>query len=326
MMAILYLALPLPRLLWPIPDPRLFIFIVVPATLILFLFPSLVYFVLRPLRKNILERRQVEKALHRDITEREKTEAELRFSRQQLRELSSHLQTALEEERTRIAREIHDELGQVLATLALDIHLLEGELPLRQIKARRKATAMARLIDSTIKTVQRVSAELRPVMLDDLGLSAAIQWQVREFEKRTGIACEIRLSLDGEGPDRNRSTDLFRILQEALTNILRHAQATRVVVHLRETEDRFILQVSDNGQGITRQKIADGTSLGLLGIRERAANWGGKVEIRGLPQRGTSLKVSLPWRPEPECESTVEFVEYVGNSGDSAPQEQKAAS
>ncbi len=232
--------------------------------------------------------------ISRDITARKKAESELRMSREQLRLLSWRLQAAREEERTRIAREIHDELGQVLAALSLETSLLESELSAKQMKLRRKAAAMSRLIASTIQTVQRVSADLRPVMLDDLGLAAAVQWQIGEFQKRTGLACNFQIDLHGQEPDRECATALFRILQEALTNILRHAKATRVSVRLVETEFRFLLQIGDNGRGITRAQIADRHSLGLLGIRERVGFWGGKVRIRGLAGLGTSVKVTLP--------------------------------
>jgi signal transduction histidine kinase len=291
MMALLYLVVPLPQVLSYLNDPRLVVFFLVPALLILFLFPTLVFFVLHPLRKN--------------ITERKKTETELRTSREQLRHFSWRLQAAREEERKRIAREIHDELGQVLATLALEISDLEGDLPLDPGKLRRKLAGMSRMTASTIKTVQRVSADLRPIMLDDLGLAAAVQWQVGEFRKRSGIACDLRIELDHQVPDRERATALFRILQEALTNILRHAQATRVSVRLIESESRLMLQVGDNGRGITRDEIAHRHSLGLLGIRERIVFFGGEVRFRGLPGLGTSVKVTIPHRviatqPAPE--------------------------
>jgi signal transduction histidine kinase len=236
--------------------------------------------------------------ISRDITERNKIEEELRTSQEQLRNLSCHLQAVREEERTRIAREIHDELGQVLATLAMETALLESELPTDRSDLHRKASSMGGLIDSTIKTVQRVSAELRPIMLDDLGLVAAIQWHVKDFQKRTGIRCDVRIGLSNDGPDRERSTAFFRILQEALTNVLRHAEATRVSVRLTETAEGFMLQVSDNGRGITRDEIKARRSLGLLGMRERAGYWGGTVQIEGFPQRGTMLQVTIPREQE----------------------------
>ncbi len=232
--------------------------------------------------------------ISRDITERKKGEAELRNSREQLRRLSRHLEKVREEERTRVAREIHDELGQVLATLAMETALLECDMPTERGDLHLKISSMRGFIDSAIKTVQRVSAELRPVMLDDLGLAAAIQWHVGDFQKRTGIRCDIRIGLKGEGPDRERSTALFRILQETLTNVLRHAEATRVSVRLSENAEGFVLQVSDNGRGITREEIAGRRSLGLLGMRERAGFWGGSVEIEGFARRGTTVKVVIP--------------------------------
>lgn len=225
---------------------------------------------------------------------RKQAEQELSNSREQLRNLSTYLQSAREEERTRIAREIHDELGQTLTALKMDLswlgkHLSEDREPLRE-----KTKTMVKLVDTTIQTVQRISAELRPGLLDNLGLAAAIEWQAKEFRDRTGIECEMKCSLDSIAMDRERSTAIFRIFQEALTNVARHAEATRIVINMRQETHSLLLKVRDNGKGITREEIFDPNSFGLIGIRERVHQWEGKVKIKGVSGKGTVVFVSLP--------------------------------
>ena len=229
----------------------------------------------------------------RDITERKRAEEQLRSSREQLRNLSAYLQSMREEERTNIAREIHDELGQVLTALKMDASWLGSKYrdygPITE-----KTKSMADLIDSTIRTVKRICTELRPGVLDDLGLIAAIEWQAEEFQKRTDIHCEVSfhphdIALDGE-----RSTAIFRILQETLTNVIRHAEATKVQVRLERKDGRVLLRVEDNGKGITQDHISDPRSFGLIGIRERASFLGGEVRIESGEVKGTIVTVSLP--------------------------------
>lgn len=220
--------------------------------------------------------------------------AELLSSREQLRKLSQYLQTAREEERAAIAREIHDELGQQLTVLKMDVSWLGGKLPDGQRLLSEKTREMARQIDQTIKAVQRISAELRPGILDDLGLEAAIEWQAEEFRKRTGILFEVRSSMDCSRLDRSRSTALFRIVQEALTNICRHAEATRARVTLSDRDGEVVATMTDNGKGITEKQISDSDSIGLIGIRERVHAFGGKVEIHRLMEGGTRVQVTLP--------------------------------
>jgi signal transduction histidine kinase len=230
----------------------------------------------------------------RDITERKRTEEQLRTSRGQLRALSAHLQSIREEERTLVAREIHDELGQALTGLKMDLSWLIKRFPEGQTLLMEKAKSMLKFIDTTIQSVRRLSTKLRPGVLDDLGLIAAIEWQAQEFQNRTGIQCKFNSSLREVDLDRDRSTAVFRILQETLTNVARHASATRVNIYLGKKDASIVLIVEDNGRGITKNEIFDPKSLGLLGMRERALVFGGKVEIKGKSGKGTTVTLRIP--------------------------------
>jgi signal transduction histidine kinase len=226
--------------------------------------------------------------------ERARADEELRNSYRQLRDLSLYLQTAREEERTRIAREIHDELGQGLTALKMDLSWLKKRLLPDPQALHEKAASMEGLIDATIQIVQRLSGELRPGILDDLGLAAAMQWQAEEFRKRTGIPCGVRPGPDDISLDRGRSTAIFRIFQEALTNVARHAGATEVTASLEVSEASVVLKVQDNGRGIKPEEIASPTSFGLIGIRERVHFLGGQVDIMGVENKGTTITVTVP--------------------------------
>jgi signal transduction histidine kinase len=219
---------------------------------------------------------------------------ELKASREQLRELSTHLQSVREEERTRLARDIHDELGQMLTALKLDLSWLTKKFSADQELLLDKANSMSKLVDMTIQKVKMISAELRPGLLDDFGLLAALEWQVGEFQKLTGIKSEMRPKPREIDLSRDRSTALFRVCQELLTNIARHADATEVKISLAEEADNVVLKVSDNGKGITKEQISDPRAFGLLGIRERIHFWQGKFEISGTPGKGTTAAVSIP--------------------------------
>jgi PAS domain S-box-containing protein len=228
-----------------------------------------------------------------DITERKRAEEELTYSREQLRNLSMHLQSVREEERTTIAREIHDELGQVLTALKMDLSWLDKKH--RGDKSLEERTeSMLSLVDSTIQTVKRISSELRPGVLDHLGLAAAIEWQAKEFEKHTGISCDVSVDPDDIVLDRQHSTTIFRIFQEALTNVARHAHATQVRISLHERDDRITLHVDDNGKGITKKQINNPQSFGLIGIQERVHFLNGEIKIKGTRNKGTSLAIHIP--------------------------------
>ncbi len=217
----------------------------------------------------------------------------LQSSEKQLRDLSMHLQSAREEERTQIAREIHDELGQVLTALKMDVAWLRSKYKDREALVE-KTGAMLKLIDMTIKTIKRISAELRPGLLDDLGLAPAIEWQAEEFQKRTGIICSVSISPKDISLDKDRSTAVFRIFQEALTNIARHARATKAIVALGIKDGKIVLRVEDNGKGITKKQLFKSGSFGLIGIRERVHFLSGEVDIQGVPNKGTSIAITIP--------------------------------
>jgi len=236
-----------------------------------------------------------ERAQHR------RAEEQLRESHEQLRALSVYLQSVREEERTRIAREVHDELGQALTSCKLDLSWIASKLPGDLKPLVDKARALTEHIDSTIQTVRRISSELRPGVLDHLGLVAAIEWQANEFQNRTGIKCDVRSRVPEPLADQELSTTFFRIFQETLTNVIRHAGATHVAVDLKEAEGRITLEVKDNGRGIARNEIFNSRSMGLLGMRERTELLGGVFHIGNVPrQKGTRVRVSIPLkRPTP---------------------------
>ncbi len=229
-----------------------------------------------------------------DITERMQAEKELQSSREQLRNLTVHLESVREQERTKIAREIHDELAQDLTALKMDLSWLENRLPRDQMQLGVKTRSMGGLIDTIIQTVKRISAELRPGVLDDLGLVAAIEWQAEEFQERTGITCRVTVDPVDLTVEKDRSTAIFRIFQETLTNIARHAGASRITVRIKKKAGTLTLRVTDNGAGITDEQINDSKSFGLIGMRERVHPWGGKVRIKGTPGEGTSVEVEVP--------------------------------
>jgi PAS domain S-box-containing protein len=228
-----------------------------------------------------------------DITERKRIEDELQKSREQLRNLSGYLESVRERERTNIAREIHDELAQALTALKMDLSWLDHRLPSDPQSLIEKTKSMNNLIDSTIHTVKRISAELRPGILDDLGLVAAIEWQAEEFQNRTGIRCRITVDPDDVTVDQDRATAIFRIFQETLTNVARHARATRVSVNLKERAGKLTLRVKDNGIGITEEQISDPRSFGLIGMQERVIPWNGKISFKGIPDKGTTVIVRV---------------------------------
>jgi signal transduction histidine kinase len=237
---------------------------------------------------------QMAQKLEQRQAERDRAESEIRDSREQLRNLSAHLQSVREEERTRIAREIHDELGQSLTALKMDVSWLNRHLPEVDAGFNSKLSSMEEVIDRTIQTVQKLSGELRPGMLDDLGLAAAIEWQAEEFENRTGIQCEVALSHEEIILNRDQSTTMFRIFQETLTNVIRHAQATKVEARLEEQSGSIVLEVMDNGKGITEAEISDPKAFGLIGMRERVKFIDGEVKISGSPGEGTRITVTMP--------------------------------
>jgi signal transduction histidine kinase len=218
----------------------------------------------------------------------------LRKSEENLRALAVRLQSVREEEWTRIAREIHDELGQELTGLKMDLTWVAKKLPLDQKALAAKIGSMFDVIDGTIQSVRKIATRLRPEVLDELGLGPAIDWQAKEFQKRSGIRCRLSLPSDALGLDRERSTAAFRVFQELLTNIARHANATRIDVAMQVDSGALVLAVEDNGKGIEEAAIFSPKSLGLLGMRERVLPFGGKVEFARAGDQGTRVTVSIP--------------------------------
>ena len=235
----------------------------------------------------------------RDITERKAAAEALSRSAQQLRALTIRMQQAREEEAMRIARELHDQLGRCLTAMKMDVHGIQrgltgglGEGSYRALI--EKVNRMNQTLDETVHTVRRISAELRPGVLDDLGLAAAIEWQARDFQARSGVSCAVRLPEEDLPLRRDQATALFRIFQESLTNVARHAQATKIWVNLSEEEGAVVLEVEDDGVGISPARLAEHHSLGLLGMRERVAAFDGEIEFAGVPGQGTTVVVRMP--------------------------------
>jgi signal transduction histidine kinase len=249
---------------------------------------------------NMLEVRLLHLEAKRRTEEAEaRGEEAIRASHEQLRALAARIQAAREEERAHAAREIHDVLAQELTCLKMEVAWLSRRLaePIgtwKQNVLQEKVGAIMDLTDKASQSVRRIAADLRPVVLDSLGLCAAIEWVAADFQKRTEICCEARVPGQGLAMDRDRSTALFRILQESLTNVARHAGATKVDIHLWREADEVILTVRDNGHGVQPSELKDPHSIGLLGMRERASMLEGRCAIRAQAGGGTTVEVRLP--------------------------------
>ena len=233
--------------------------------------------------------------IQRDITDRHRSAEEITRSREELRALAAHLETVREEERTRIARELHDELGQALTGLKLDLAWMERRLNRHSLsETGERCVSLLGRLDEIMIQVRRIITELRPSVLDQLGLADAIEWQAQDFAARTGLELDLRIACACELPPDAMASAVFRILQEALNNVAKHANAHRLRVDLRTDADSLSLDVSDDGRGITREEQRGSQSLGLLGLRERAIAWGGTVTISGSPTSGTTVALRLP--------------------------------
>ncbi len=230
----------------------------------------------------------------KDISERKKAESDLKETGERLRELAAHLQGIREEERSRIAREIHDELGQVLTALSLDVRWLQNRLPEERADLQAKIRTMGQFITATVGSVSRICSELRPAILDDVGLSAAIEWQAGEFTSRTGIECTISSDPRQIKLSEELSVAIFRIFQETLTNIIRHAQATEVNVTLRLTPHAFSMRVCDDGVGMQFSETHKINSFGLLGVMERVRGFGGEMSVYKGDLGGACLDIIIP--------------------------------
>lgn len=227
-----------------------------------------------------------------DINERKQTEEEIRKSKKLLEDLHNHLNEILENERALISREIHDQIGQSLTALKLDLNWLYKYISTNH-EAVAKYEGMIELVSNTIKDVQRISSDLRPGILDDLGLAAAIEWYSGEFEERTGIRCRLKLDDSISGNSQNNLV-FFRVLQEALTNVIRHANASSVRIILRQSKHGTTMTIQDNGIGIQPGEAESDKSLGLIGMRERVRQYGGRVNITSREGQGTKLTVFIP--------------------------------
>jgi signal transduction histidine kinase len=222
-----------------------------------------------------------------DITER-------KWAEQIKRNLGEYEETIQEQERRVISRKVHDEIGQNLTALKLDLSWIEHRFPSTDGELTGRLKEMRANLDQLITVAQQITADLRPPLLDNLGLAAAIDWQVSEFERRSGIECHRMLNEDIELSNEHAATTILRIFQEALTNVVRHAGATEVSISLCERDGRIILEVSDNGRGATVQDIDSFTAYGIMGMRERAAMCNGELSVIGIPGKGTTVKLSLP--------------------------------
>jgi len=232
--------------------------------------------------------------MNRDITDRKRAEQDLKTSMEQLHSLTQRLEQIREEERKAISHEVHDELGQVLTALRMDLMSIKTINPAKAIEFEEKIKGAIDLTDNAIENVQQIAARLRPGMLDYLGLLAAVEWQMEEFQKRSGVQCTLQRPEREPSIDNERATALFRILQETLTNVARHAHAKKVKVILSESPSELTMTIADDGVGITKAQIEDPKSLGLLGMRERLHPFQGICTIGSPPGGGTTVTVNLP--------------------------------
>ena len=240
-----------------------------------------------------------------DDTAARLAQRELERSREELRSLSRHLQSVREEEKARIAREVHDELGSTLTALRMDLDWMGERLPAEMEPLREKRSAMVKLVEAAVAVTRKIVTDLRPSILDDLGLAAAVRWQASEFQKHTGIPIEVKAPDADSKIQRDTALALFRIFQETLTNVARHAKATRVWVDLTITEEGYVLQVRDDGTGMNEADLVKATSHGLRGMRERAQQFGGDVSVSSQPGQGTTLVASMPAPRQPDRRQRV---------------------
>ncbi|MES2761889.1 MAG: PAS domain S-box protein [Bacteroidota bacterium] len=229
----------------------------------------------------------------RDVTERKKAEEEILKKNKELIALSNHLQSIREEERKSVAREIHDELGQQLTALKMDIDWVLHKQTNPDSKVIHKLQEMLNMNDGIINTVRRISSDLRPALIDDLGLIATIEWKCADFEERSGIKCGFISKVRERKFSKDFSIHVYRILQESLTNINRHADAKQVSVLLTENQNELFLEINDNGKGISQENLHNSKRLGILGMKERAGLLKGELEITGNVKQGTCVKLKL---------------------------------
>lgn len=245
-------------------------------------------------RQRTRELMQVNEDLKAQVAERDRAEQALRQSQKTLRKLSVHLQSVRDSERTSIAREIHDELGSTLTSIKMDLHWFSKKLATGKTPDVGKLAVTIGVVDSAIRTVQRIATELRPSLLDHLGLWPALEWQVEQFESHAGIPCRLSLLADECAIGPEARTAVFRMVQESLTNVARHAGATQVEIVARKETGHLIVEINDNGIGMHEEKTVHSGSFGLQGMRERARSFAGEVTLRTAPGKGTSVRISIP--------------------------------
>jgi signal transduction histidine kinase len=245
-------------------------------------------------KQRTMELNEINRQLEEEVLERKSKEKALSQTASRLRALSVRLQSIREEERRAIALDVHDKLGQSLTGLKISASLLKKKYSQHAGMCER-IDGMSELIDDTIRTVREISSDLRPGMLDDFGLLPALDWQLKKFGETTGLGYELQSNLGEEIIDKDVTVALFRIAQEALTNVARHARATRVDVSLFRDEGNLTLKIADDGKGISESQTSGFASLGILGMKERALVFGGKVDLKGEPGKGTILIAQIPY-------------------------------
>ena len=233
-----------------------------------------------------------------DITERRIAEQEVLKSQQQLRALTARLEKIREDERVHLSRELHDNLGQSLTGLKMDVAWLARNMSKKKPESVEsilvKTKSMSELIDQTINDVRRISSDLRPNLLDYLGLIAALEWMISDFKKRTEIDCKIISKVKNIKLDAAVTNSVYRIIQEGLTNIARHSGAKKVELEINQTDKHFVIQLSDDGGGIVKEQINNVNSLGIRGMKERVIQFGGELTFKGTKGRGTVITLNIP--------------------------------
>ena len=240
------------------------------------------------------EGRKAVLSLAKDITEQIAAENQLKETYEDIRRLNTHLQTIREEERTAIAREIHDELGQRLTVLKMDAAWLLRKIAEEAKAEREKLSGMIALIDDTVKIIRRISSDIRPGVLDDLGLIAALEWQSSEFERQTGIPCKFTSLLSEDRIEKNLASGIFRVYQETLTNVMRHAQGTPVDAVISQNGGDIVFIIKDNGKGFNPAEVKSKKTLGLVGMKERALMFGGELTVESQNGQGTTVILKIP--------------------------------
>ena len=232
--------------------------------------------------------------LKKEIEEHKSTQQILIDSKEKFRRLSNQIQSIREDEKSRIAKEVHDQLGQTLTALKFDIAQLEQNIPSELSELKSRTSSITNIVDEIIKNVQQISMELRPPILDAFGICEAISWQANEYNKKLGMQFDLNCLQEHIDLEKDLQTALFRIFQESMTNVIRHANATQVQVGMNYDNKNLIFEVADNGIGLNKEDIESPESLGLIGMRERVYPWGGQVEFKGLPGKGTKIIITIP--------------------------------